>query len=520
MSERVTIKKIDESFLQIDCERHTQNELWEEFTFLADNYKYDPRFKSKQWDGKIHLFNIKYRTLYVGLLPEIKQFLEKNGYEVILDKSVTEQSDLDFSISEKIKKNFVNKDFHLRDYQEDLFEHSSKTDRSICISPTGSGKALSIYLLTLFYLLNKKRKILIVVPRTSLILQLADEFKQYAEGTKINIELYIHKIYSGQDKDSDKPIYISTWQSISDMPDEWYKEFEVCISDEAHTCKAKSLRSIMDRCVNAKYRHGFTGTLTNNDEQANLMVLKGLFGMPKQKVKTKELIDKKVLADVQINALRFKYYDQKDHDYIFGLFENNTTTEAFKKEQEYIIENELRNNFICNLAFSMKKNTMIFFQFVDKHGKVLYDKMKAVAKEYNKEVYFIHGKIKVEERERIRKLVETQDNIILITSFGTTSTGVNFKNVHNAIFASSFKSSIIIRQTIGRGLRVHENKDVFTVYDIGDDFSRGGNRKNFLFRHFVERLKIYKKENLRFKVYDYVIKNDKIMKDDGRTTKA
>lgn len=514
MKETVIIKKINESFLEIDCEKYIANELWEEFTFFAENYKFDPRFKRKQWDGKIHLFALKSRTIYVGLLNDVVSFLEKGGYNVEFDKSLQTDTSLDYSIIEKIKKNFVNKKFVLGDYQEELFEHACRKDRSLCVSPTGSGKALIIYMVVLFYLLNKKTKILIVVPRTSLIMQLEEEFKTYAEGTKLNIEQFIHKIYSGQDKDSNKLIYISTWQSIGDMSEEWYKQFDVCVCDEAHTGKAKVLREILDSCTEAKYRHGFTGTLTNEGESVavNIKVLKGLFGEPVQKVKTKELIEKKVLSDIKINAIRFRYQDKEDYEFIKNLYEKNTPAKAFQKEQDYIISKEFRNNFISKLALSLDKNTIVFFQFVEKQGKVLYDMINSLAKEYNKEVYFIHGEIKVAERERIRKLVETKDNIILISSFGTTSTGVNFKNIHNAIFASAFKASIIIRQTIGRGLRVHKNKDVFTVYDIGDDFSKNTGLRNFLFRHFIERLKIYKKENLNYNVYEYEIKNDKIIK--------
>jgi superfamily II DNA or RNA helicase len=514
LKEIVIIKKINESFLEIECEKHVANELWEEFTFFAENYKFDPRFRNRQWDGKIHLFALKSRTIYVGLLDEVISFLKKNGYQVELDESVLEKSTLDYSIIDKIKKNFLNKKFDLRDYQIELFEHACNTNRSICISPTGSGKALMIYLVTLFYLLNKKTKILIIVPRTSLILQLEEEFKMYAEGTKLNIEQYIHKIYSGQNKDSNKLIYISTWQSIGDMPKEWYQQFSVCISDEAHTSKAKVLREIMDSCTEAKYRHGFTGTPTNDGENSfvNIKVLKGVFGEPTQKVKTKELIEKNVLSDIKINALRFRYQDKEDYQFIKNLYENNTPSKSFQSEQDYVIGKDFRNNFIAKLALSLDKNTIVFFQFVDKQGKVLYDIIDKLAKEYGKEVYLIHGNIKVAERERIRKLVEEKNNIILISSFGTTSTGVNFKNVHNAIFASAFKASIIIRQTLGRGLRVHENKTVFTVYDIGDDFSRNTGLRNFLFRHFIERLKIYKKENLTYTVYDYDIKNNKIIK--------
>ena len=158
-----------------------------------------------------------------------------------------------------------------------------------------------------------------------------------------------------------------------------------------------------------------------------------------------------------------------------------------------------------------KGNTMIMFQFVEKQGKLLYDFLLEVAEQMGKEVYYIHGKINVNERERIRALVEKQDNIILVSSFGTSSTGLDYKNIHNIIFASGFKSRITMKQTIGRGLRKHHTKEVLSVYDIGDDFSMGKKTKNFLFNHFLERIQMYKEEKFKMEIMEYEIGKNNLM---------
>lgn len=512
LKEIVQIKKLDESFLEINCSKDIGRAIWESFSFYAPNYKFSPLYKSLQWDGKIRLYNLNTKRFYIGLLPDLKKYLEHKNieYELCFPQS---KNNLDLSIYEKIKSKFINENWKVRDYQEKLFNFSVKNDRSISISPTGSGKSLNLYLLSLFYLLNKKTKILIVVPSLGLIEQMYNDFIEYATDTKINIPSFFHKMHGGIEEDESKPIYIVNWQNIKDNPVEWFEKFEVCIFDEAHTCKAKSLTYILDSCKNAKYRHGFTGTLTNKEEEVNQNLLRGLFGETCQEVRTHELIERNVLSDVQINCLRFKYTDEDVLEYIEKIRSENLPAQAYQLEEDYVCKLDIRNNFIKKIALSLNNNTIIFFKYVEKHGKVLYDLIEKDAKEHGKEVYIYYGKIKVAERERLRKLIETKNNIIIIASYGVASTGINMKNLHNAIFAGAYKGSIITLQTIGRGLRKHFSKEVFKIFDIGDDFTHNRKkegRKNYLFKHFIERLSIYKEEKLNYKVYEYKISGDTI----------
>ena len=261
--------------------------------------------------------------------------------------------------------------------------------------------------------------------------------------------------------------------------------------DEAHLFKAKSLTTIMSKLTDCKYRFGFTGTLDGT--QTNKMVLEGLFGAAKKVTTTSELIEQKHLADFKIKCLLLKYPEE-----ICKLMKG----QDYQTEIDYIVRSPERNNFIKNLALSLEGNTLLLFQFVEKHGKILHD---LISKEADCKVFFVHGSVDGDEREQIRKIVETEKKSIIVASYGTFSTGVNIKNLHNIIFASPSKSRVRNLQSIGRGLRKSETKTESVLFDIADDFSMKSYRNHTLL-HFIERTKIYGEEKFPFKVYPVNLK--------------
>jgi superfamily II DNA or RNA helicase len=320
-----------------------------------------------------------------------------------------------------------------------------------------------------------------------LVSQLASDFADYG----FQSDEHVHRIYSGQDKQTDKPITISTWQSIYKLPKEFFEQFDVVIGDEAHLFKAKSLTSIMGKLKKCKYKIGFTGTLDGTE--TNKLVLEGLFGAAKRVVTTSELIDSKYLAAFKIKCLLLKY--PEDTCKLIKSFD-------YQAEIDWIVRCPQRNNFIKNLALSLTGNTLLLFQFVEKHGDVLYDLIK---KSTDRNVYFVSGRVEGDEREQIRKIVETEKDAIIVASSGTFSTGVNIRNLHNVIFSSPSKSRVRNLQSIGRVLRRSETKTDAVLYDIADDFSIKSWRNHTL-NHFIERTKIYNDEKFKFKVYPVNLK--------------
>lgn len=480
---KVYIKKLNETYLKLASEPHVIMELSNYFTFDAPNGVY---MKGKNgWGGKLRLFDRRNNTIYTGLNKYIELFCRDMGYECVY---TYDPASAEFSLKES--RDFINTlnlPFTVRDYQEDTFLHCIRERRSLILSPTASGKSLVIYLLTRYYNANT----LIIVPTVGLVHQLASDFASYG----FESDKFIHKIYQGQSTETDKRIIISTWQSIYELDPVWYNKFNVVIGDEAHLFKASSLKRIMNNLSNCKYRIGVTGTIDNSE--THKLVLEGLFGTVRKIISTAELIKKKVLSDFNIKIIVLSYPEA-----VRKLISNS---KDYDLEMKYIISNKARNNFIKNLVLSLEGNSLLLFQYVDKHGKILYDIIKnEIGNDRN--VYYIDGEVDGEDRDLIRAIIEKEKDAILIASYGTLSTGVNIVNLKNLIFAGPSKSKIRNLQSIGRVLRRSETSTNAILYDIADDFSWNG-INNYTLNHFIERIKIYSEEEFLIKTYNVSLYN-------------
>lgn len=478
--EKVRVYKKNEVFIGIETEAGIEMELSEHFTFFVPGYKFMPAYRNKMWDGKIRLYDTRKKETYSGLYKYIQEFCGQRGYELIDDIPVGERVFYDTSL--------ITLPFSIRDYQEKAVQHIVQNKQGLLLSPTGSGKSLIIYLLTKFYLdFSKDKNVLIIVPTTSLVEQMSSDFEAYSASEEL---IDVHKIYSGKEKqDIRSRVVITTWQSIYKMPPVWFRDYGMVIGDEAHTFKAKSLTSIMTKCINAEYRIGTTGTLDGTE--THQLVLEGLFGPVFRVTTTKDLMDSDTLAELKINVLLLKY-DEK--------YRSDNKNLDYQKEVDLIVTNEKRNKFITNLVAEQSGNTLLLFQYVDKHGKVLYDILKNKI-DPDRKLFFISGSTPVDDREKMRGITEKEKNAIVVASSGTFSTGINIRNLHNIVFASPSKSQIKILQSIGRGLRKSDNGQPTTLYDIGDDL-HWKTKKNYTLQHLGERIKIYSKEQFEFNIYE------------------
>lgn len=476
--------------LEVDVDAGLAAELSDYFSFYVPGYKFMPAYKNKVWDGKIKLFNRITGELSAGLYTHLLKFAAQRSY--LLD---TEESKYGWPLPPKqplpdIPDLLADEalPFQPRDYQYDALETALTRTRAILLSPTGSGKSFIIYLIAKYWLqylstgwqYPKAGKVLVIVPTTSLVEQMHQDFLDYGMS-----ERGMHKIYSGKDKNSDSAIVISTWQSIYKLPKKWFEQFGMVLGDECHGFKSKSLSSIMNKATEAKYRYGFTGTLDGT--LTHKLVLEGLFGPVYQVTTTKALQDNDTLAPLEIKVLLMNYSEQIRKD--FGK-------KTYQEEIDWIISNESRNRFIRNLALANEGNTLVLYSRVDAHGKPLYDLINNKA-EAGRKVFFVSGEVDTKDREAIRKIVEKQDNAIIVASMGTFSTGINIRNLHNIIFASPSKSQIKVLQSIGRGLRKSDRET--KLFDVADDL-HWKKRNNFTLLHSAERVKIYNKEQFNYQI--------------------
>lgn len=478
---KVIISKKNEVFLKIESEPHVYQELSEYFSFDIEGAKYMNQYRKRYWDGKIRLFSTHTRELYVGLLDKLVSFCKRYNYDYqfINNKYYgTPYEQNDFISPEGVRDymNAISK-HPPRDYQLAGVYDALRHNRRLVISPTASGKSLMIYAIVRYHT-ERKENTLLIVPTTSLVEQMHKDFEDYGW----NADSFCHKVYAGKEREAKAPVVITTWQSIYKLEKSYFERFNCVIGDEAHLFKAKSLTQIMTKLHDAKYRYGFTGTLDGT--QTHKWVLEGLFGPSYRLVRTEELMNKGYLAKLNSKIILLQH---DPREFV-----------SYQEEIDYLISHQQRNNFIKNLAIDLEGNTLVLFSRVADHGEILFDLINTnVTKD--RKVFFVHGGVDVEDRERARSIIESEKNSIIVASYGTFSTGINIKNLHNVIFASPSKSRIRNLQSIGRVLRKGNNKFSATLYDVADDCTYN-KKRNYTLNHMVERIKIYNEENFNYEL--------------------
>jgi superfamily II DNA or RNA helicase len=485
----IVISKSNEVFLKISTEPHIEYELRDHFKFEVPNAKFMPQYRGRNWNGEIHLYDMRSKQIYVGLLDKIVSFCKQYGYTYKFEEN--KFYGLPFEVNEEISYEGV-KDYMKsicthppREYQIEGVYDALRHNRKLLISPTASGKSLMIYSLVRYYV-DKGQKILLIVPTTSLVEQMHKDFQDYGW----DADSYCHRIYSGREKTNSAPVTITTWQSVYKLDRSFFEDYDTIIGDEAHLFKSKSLIQIMTKLHHTKYRFGFTGTLDGT--QTHKWVLEGLFGPSYKVTKTAELMEQGHLSQLDIQCLVLKHPPQK--------------FETYEDEIQYLISHEQRNKFITNLSLDLKGNTLVLFSRVESHGEPLFNKINSSVDD-NRKVFFVHGGVDAEERELVREITERENNAIIVASYGTFSTGINIKNLHNVIFASPSKSRIRNLQSIGRVLRKGKNKTKAVLYDISDDCTLNS-RKNYTLNHLIERIKIYNEENFNYEIITIQLKKN------------
>ena len=473
MSETVRVEKLDEVFMRVHCDDGLARDLHDFFSFTVPGAKFMPSYKNRYWDGKVRLFSIKTNKIYIGLLPYVDEFCRERGFNFEGIQDVIGEKNTEHLGVQTLEPwlHDLKLPFEPRDYQIDAFNTAIKYGRQLLLSPTASGKSLIIYLLARYY--NKKT--IIIVPTTSLVEQMAKDFIDYGYDEDIC------KIYSGQPV-FDAPITITTWQSFAKAPKDVMQSFDVVVGDEAHLFKAQTLKGILEKMKTTAIRIGTTGTLDGSE--CHRLQLEGMFGPVKKVITSSQLMEEGTIAQISIQCVILRHTKQKKMTY--------------QEEMDYLCSNEERNKFITNLVSSLKGNTLVLFQYVEKHGEVLYPMLDGRVKD----LHYVYGGTDTEDRETVRELVEKSNDSVILASYGTFSTGINIKKIDNVVFASPSKSKIRNLQSIGRGLRKTDGKDSMRLFDISDDLQCD----NFTLRHLKERINTYNEENFPYELKQFDLK--------------
>lgn len=505
----IEVVKLNESHVKIFSSIDIETELKDYFTFKTPGYQFDKRYKAKLWDGTISLYNIRTKILPIGLFYRVEEFCSENDIEIKFvecDRFSEVQSKND--VDEVEVQSFVN-DLNLwspngpitaKDYQVSAIHKALNEKRLTLLSPTASGKSVIIYSLIRWILEETPdSRILLLVPTVALVNQMINDFKEYSQQNGFKVDSLCQKLYSGQSKDLSKRVLVTTWQSFTNIandPVNGHKVlalYQAVIADEAHTCKGKVIQSILEKCSHAHYRIGTTGTIdTGPTAKVNVLQIEGYLGKIHKVITTRELIDTNQVSGLKINAIALKYPVE---------YTSFMKKADYQQEIDWLVSNETRNNFLCKIALTTDGTTLLLVKHVEKHAEVLY---KMLQEKSERPVYYISGSVDVDERERIRKVANIE-NCIIVATFQTMSTGVNIPNIRHVIFGCPSKSSIPVLQSIGRGLRLHSDKSHMTLWDIIDDI-RYKKRENYSYQHGLERLKIYTKEKFDIRVKELPFK--------------
>ncbi len=496
--DKIVVTKKDETYMLVHADRALSQEIKEFFTFEVPGAKYNPKVKEGIWNGKISLLNLRTKEMYIGLLSVLSEFCKSRSYELVIDPELVTA----VKISPDELVNFIKdlnihsggKPLSLRDYQVVAIYTALTKQRRTLLSPTASGKSYILYCIVRWLIKQyPDLPVLLVVPNVGLVGQMLGDFSDYSSENGYPIDDVTQTISAGQSKTIQKTtkIVISTWQSIYKESSRWFNQFSGVLVDEVHLAQATSIKTMMEHANQVAYRIGCTGTLS--DTKTHELVITGLFGKVTRVTTTSELMKKNVVASIKVNCVVLNYTNPDERKAVKSL--------NYHDELDYICKHDKRNNFIAKMALNStgynKGNTLVLFNYVEKHGKVIYDLiMEMLPPDSNRKVFFIWGKVPGEDRNLMRKIVETEDDAIIVASYGTLSTGTNIKRLHNIITASPTKSIIRLLQSIGRGLRKAEGKDELVWIDIVDKFST----KNFAYQHFVERLRIYNDEKFEYKI--------------------
>ncbi len=482
------IRKIDESFLELlNVEDSVLNSIKQLFSAYTPGYRYLYAYKTGKWDGKYYC--VVGNRVPIGLLKELVAFLDENRIPY----------ELDLKYHSRIRS--VETDYLCNvaphDYQKEAVEDALK-DRKMCVElPTGSGKTLVEYLLVRI-LKNNNKKVLILVPRSNLVLQMQSDFESYG-----SLDLFVVK---GRDKNSDARVYLTTWQSVYKLNHEYFKQFDAVIVDEAHNAKAKELNMLITKCSNAEIKVGFSGTFGKPKTHERLMQT-SVLGPIKKYVDYERL--KKMNQISEFKVIVFKLvYTMEDKKNMKHKCRGN-----YAKEVNYVNNNVKRNELLLNMLEVIKNNSIVLFSRKDTHGKILFEEAKKMIN--NKTLIYLDGDSSAEEREEFRNVMRDNDDVVGFVTFGIFSEGVSINNLHNVFLISSYKSRVKILQAIGRNLRTNDNKKIGKIFDIVDDFSHESIDKlsnskdkfvNYSMIHMFQRVRLYKEMKIDFSVKEVTLK--------------
>ena len=478
-------------------------------------------FFSKQYgfkaEDRLYAIN-KFGFFPIGLIFEVFKYIKdqygslneiamsSNVKQFLIDflmplKGFSSRQDRDSFEVSNISSKLTMRDYQINAIKAILFDGFG---RGLVELPTGSGKSFFIanFIYTIWQKYDSSLKTLIYVPNRQLVDQFYTDLLEYGfkkeDVTKLTAGLKKTEKFN-----EDAKIIIANRQYLFKNKEKLPK-IDILVCDEAHQCaEYKSATYQFIECLNAKIKIGCSGTLPR--DKFKRWSLMGLFSkilytedivnlqnqgyLSKMKLTVYYIDDKVVSSDKNIS-----FNEDSNQKYVEGG--DISFNKSYSDELEYIKKNCLDlYKPVIEYIKNLDGNTLVLFDRIE-FGKNLFDTIKTLCP--NKTVYYIDGEVRSDIREDIRSKIEETNDIILVAQTATTSTGVNFKNLRRIVFSFQTKSTTQIVQSIGRSLRLHQDKDFSEIIDVVFKFK-------YSKKHFAERRKIYN-EFYNIKKPDKVVK--------------
>jgi superfamily II DNA or RNA helicase len=472
------------------------------------NFYFHPLVKKKLWDGNICFIEKKGGAwkIPIGLWREVLQIGEDYAIEIEiggLDKIVNNDLTLE-EYTEWVNEFFAggiggDPEKMPRDYQIETAWKLIKYRYSISEVATSSGKTLISFMI--FAYLKQKgliRKFLMIVPSTNLVFQGSEDFEDYGLhklGSKIQQIGGGSKLREGCD------VIIGTFQSLVKQDQEFFEEADLVFVDEAHHTNSMSIKKIVAQCMHSRWRFGLTGTLTKRGT-ADYLTIQQFLGPLIVEISPSFLFDNNYATPVSIKIVVMDWLEKEFKDKLADLKLNNNNlegNEVYNLERKLVVESKKRLNYVVDFMSKTSKNSLVLFQSVkDEYGKQIWNLLRE--KNNEKEVFYVDGDTSEGLREEYKSRMASGNNKILIATYGTFSTGISINNLHNIFLVESYKSEVLIKQSLGRGMRQMEGKEKVNIIDFVDDFS-SPKYQNYLMKHSEARIQIYKNESFEYKIY-------------------
>lgn len=496
----------DNRFIQItDASELELEQIRHSFKKRITNWRFHPLVKKKVWDGYISFID-RYNRIPVGLWNELNEVCRKyhfklnvDGFERVVDNDFDED-DFRSWVADFFKDH---PKIIPRDYQIDACIPILKYRRNISEIATSAGKTLIIFMLFAYMIKRgKAKRLMIIVPNTNLILQTNEDFELY---NNKKLDFVTQLIHGGTDKTKKEvDLIIGTYQSLVKRDLHFFEGVDAVLVDEAHHTNASSIKKILVNCMDAIYAIGLSGTMLQNGS-TEALTIQAYLGPQVNNISASFLTENKYATPIQVKIVQMSYIGEEIREKLDSLREQKNSGEfdgakLLEVERRLVIENRPRFLYIANFICKTTKNSLVLFHNVkDSYGRRIYDYIRENTAD--KEVFYVDGSTPPDLREDYIKRMEESNNKVLVASFGTFSTGISINNIHNVFFVESYKSEKIVRQSIGRGMRLCEGKEKVNIIDFVDDFSIRARNKNYLLKHGEDRMKIYKQQGFPYKLY-------------------